>query len=125
MEQAEPNITQDYISQSIALSSLAIYNFYLKVLMASTEIDVTDTELVHNIHKLSGIAKSLVLSHAQLADYGKLETVKAAIKTLNGIQEYFQEQPEGLSEKMQQQCQDTLIGYLKEITDDQLELFDL
>ena len=127
MEQPQTIIQDDYISQAVLLSGQAIYNFYVKVLVVSENIDITDTELVANIHKLSGIAKGLVYSHTTLCDYAKLETVKAAIKTLNGIQAYFKEQQgEGMKEEAQQSCMDTLIDYLQHTAkDEQLDLFKL
>ena len=120
------DIQEDYINQSVLLSAEAIFNFYSKVLEISSQVDITDTELIQNIHKLSAIAKGLVYSHSTLSDYAKLETVKAAIKTLNGIQKHFQEEPQDISQEAQKDCVDALIDYLQTIAkDDQLELFEL
>ena len=123
----QDDITQDFITQAVTLSAQAIYHYYLKVLEISTEIDITDVEIVSNIQKLSNVAKSLVYAHSTLCDYAKLETVKAAIKTLNGIQEYFKdEQSNDITQELKQDCLDTLVSFLQhEAQDNQLELFDL
>ena len=116
----------DYISQAVILSSQAIYQYYIKVLEVSLQVDITDVELIMNIQKLSSIAKSLVYAHSTLCEHAKIETVKAAIKTLNGIRDYFQEQPNDTTQDMQQDCLNTLIEYLQHTAqDEQLDLFEL
>ena len=124
---AELKGQEDYISQAVTLSSETIFNFYTKLCQASiTQIDITDTELIQNLQKLGSLIKSLVYGHSVLCDHAKLETVRAAVKTLNGIRDYFQEQAQSdISQNMQQECLNTLLDYLKHtVQTEQLNLFD-
>ena len=119
-------LQEDYISQSVELSAEAIHEYYVRILDAAKIFDITDVEIVGNVQKLSNVAKSLVYAHAELSNYAKVETVKSAIKTLNGIQTYFKEQPDEITQEVQKDAVDVLISYLQNITQDhQLELFDL
>ena len=120
------DIQEDFITQAVSLSAQAIYQYYVKVLEISNDIDITDVEVVSNIQKLSNVAKSLVYAHSALCDYAKIETVKAAIKTLNGIQDYWKQEETEITQELQKDCIDVLIEYLQfSAKDKQLELFDL
>ena len=120
------DISQDYINQAVTLSAESIRNFYTKVLEISTQVDITDSEIVANIHKLSSVAKGLVYSHTTLCDYAKVEVVKAAIKTLNGVQAYLAEANGNVSQDVKQETLDVLIDYLQVVSkDEQLDLFEL
>ena len=121
----DQDVQQDYISQAVTLSAQAIFNFYVQVLSISDTIDITDSERVQNIQKLSSVVKGLVYSHTSLCEYAKVEAVRSAIKTLNGIREYFGKDETG-NKEMQQECLDTLIDYLQFASrDEQLDLFNM
>lgn len=123
------SVQEDFISQAVGLSAEAIYEYYVRVLDAAKleSFDIADVEMIGNIQKLSTVAKNLVYAHSTLCEYAKVQTVKAAIKTLNGIQEYFKdEQSNDVTQELKQDCLDTLIGYLQNAAkDEQLDLFDL
>ena len=98
-----------HLNLSVELSAEAIYRVYQKFVESLARYDPEDADYVVLSHRISATLRSLVTSHSVLCDYSKYETVRSAVKTLEGVREYMEEH-----QKVAPEQQEELIKILSE-----------